>query len=103
MLQVFNRNGIKTPVLRRYVEQREQIIGTLLTKYPRFNRERVKNAFIVTMHNGNYMTNVTGVAVRILDEFRIELKSSAMQLTRTACYRDLWKQALDRTPRRTNP
>jgi hypothetical protein len=60
LLQVSNRNGIKTPVLRRYVEEREQIIGTLLTKYPRLNRERVKNAFIVSMHNGNYMTNAKG-------------------------------------------
>ena len=54
-LQIFQRNGIDTPILKRYVHQRGEIITNIIETHPPMDRDTIKLSFIVALHNGSYL------------------------------------------------
>jgi hypothetical protein len=53
--QILAKHNIACPLLDAYVDGREGIIAAIQTDYPQLSRDDLKIAFIVALHNGNYM------------------------------------------------
>ena len=82
LMQIFQRNDIETPILKKYVDTREEIIMKIQDTHPHMDRDAIKLSFIVALHNGNYMKHACSVQIQLIDEFRIELKRAITQLAK---------------------
>jgi hypothetical protein len=93
MLQEYQRNGILVPILTMYVNNREDIIKKIIEEHPHLDRKAVKIAFIVALHNGNYIKHATGIFVPLLNEFRTELEVASDTLFALPGYKLLHDRA----------
>ena len=102
LFQIYERHGIAAPLLRAYVDQREQIIEQILADNPTFVRLDLKLAYIVALHNGDYAKHATGARITMLDQFREEQKTAALALACTPEHKPLYELAKNRKDK-SNP
>ena len=75
LLQIATQKGyVATPVLRRYVENRDALINDVICVDLALSFKRVKEAFCVVIFNGNYTQKTFNQTHEILDAFTTEMK-----------------------------
>ena len=94
MLQVFKQHGIDTPYLEDYVKTRPDIIRAICQEFDWLDRSDVKIAYIVALHNGDYVKNATDVEIEALNAFRTELKRASKSLFKLPQYKPMYLKAL---------
>jgi hypothetical protein len=99
MNQVFKRNGLFTPFLTSYIEDRDLLLRDHAS--PTLPRDAVKKLFLISLHLGDYMCHNDYVPIHFLSRFQNEIKSNAKCLLKTPDYASLHSLAV--SLKRRNP
>jgi hypothetical protein len=92
MNQIFKRNGLSTPFLSSYIEDREHILRENSSRL--LSRQELKKLFLISLHLGDYLYNNDLTPIHFLSRFQTEIKSNAKSLLSNPFFSSLHDRAL---------